>query len=290
MFKFFNKRTFEKPVEFTRMIKKGANFIVVLNENTNFNYQMLQYCFNWNEQFNKFTFFIPTYSFSFFRKICCFSNAEFHEITPDMDLSEDSIILNFNPDPMIRKMLFKTSGSLVIDGTNAGNLQFVPAVTEAEELFKKFAAFFGLPLEKRQLKYSFVHNDYNNVNFEFFQNKFLNFILDFSNIPQEKMKEIIISIKQNFPSNIYLSGQILKKHEFINLKNLKKMTLLELYAFAHKGDMFISDNLDILKIFQDLDLNQIYITRDLPLNSIPSVNIRNISLIKEHIARNIENQ
>jgi len=289
MFKFFNKRIFEKPVEFTRMVRDGADFVVIFNDNNYLNYEIMQYCLNWNDQFSKFVFFLPSYSYSFFGRISSFSNAEFYEITSDMKLYKDSIVLNFNGDPAIRKMLCKYTGSMVIDGTNAGNLQFVPPIEDQMELFKKFKTFFNLQSQKKQLQFNFNIKDKGNINYEFFQNKFMNFILDLRDIHQDKLKEIIISIKQNFPTNIYLAGQILKKHEFINLKNLKKMSLLELYSFANKCDMFISDDLDVMKIFRDLDLAQIYITSDLPLNSIPSVNIRNISLIKEHIVKSIEN-
>jgi len=284
MLSFFRKKVKREPVQFTRVMREGAEFTVIFNEDILFTYQILEYCSSWDQKFSRFNFIIPTYSCSFFGKISNFEKVEFQKLSEDIRISEKAVILNFSTDQVIRKKLKGYPATMIIDGSNAGNLQFVPPLTDGMELFRKFAEFFSLELEQKHLEFSFQDSELKKVKGIFFQNKFLNFILDLNKISTDKMKEIIVTIKQNFPSNLYLSGQVLKKHEFINLRNLERTTLLDLYYYAQQSDLFISDDLDLIRIFADLDLPEIYITSEIPPNSIPFVNIKNVSRIKDLIA------
>ncbi len=285
MFSFLKKKKDHKfPVEFTSLVKEGANFVIILSDDTYLNYEILQFCANWDQRFRKFSFFLPAYSCGFFKQIKSFSNAEFKEIGADSRFSDRSIILNLSTDPLLKKKLSVSPASLIIDRANEGNLQFVPGIADARELFDKFCNFFGLIQEKKALNFEFSEKEIKGTGLHFYQNKFLNFLLDTRQIDQNTLKQIIISIKQNFPSNIYLNGQNLKKHEFINLKNMPEMTLLEKYLFARNSDLLISDDLEAVKIFRDLNLKQIYVAEDNYLESVPSVNTMNLHLIRDAIA------
>lgn len=283
MLNFFRKKTLIEPVQFTNLIREGADFVVICNNDTYLNYEILQYCLNWDSLFRKFIFHLPAYSQEFFSRISSFSQVEFHLLSSPIELKEKSILLYLNSDTRIRKKMKNLSGSLIIDSFNEGNLQFVPKIKDARELLHKFAAFFDLKLEKKQLQFNFSKQDQMKMSVSLFQNRFLNFVLRLNLISQDKLKEIIIFLKQNFPANIYLSGHILKKHEFINLSNLPDMTLLELYLFARNCNIFISDDAAAVKIFQDLQLKQIFMTGDVILNEVASVNIRNLDILKKTV-------
>jgi hypothetical protein len=283
MLNFFRRKSFIEPVQFTNLIKQGADFVVICDNDTYLIHEIIQYCLNWNSMFRKFIFYLPAYSQEFFSRISNFTQVEFKVLNSPVDLKEKSILLNLNTDTRIRKKLKNLSGSLIIDCFNEGNLQFVPEIKDAKELLQKFAAFFDLKLEKKQLQFNFSKQDQIKMGFPLFQNRFLNFILRLNNISQDNLKQIIIFLKQNFPANIYLSGHILKKHEFINLSNLPDMTLLELYLFARNCDIFISDDAAAVKIFQDLQLKQIFMTDDVILNEVASVNIRNLEILKKTV-------
>jgi hypothetical protein len=294
MLSFWKKKNLiSSPVQFSSLVNDGANFVIVFGEDTYQNYEILQYCSSWNDRFKQFNFFLPIYSHGFFSRIDSFSNAVFHEINTGIRLFDNSIILNLSSDQNIRKKLSDYPASLIIDGTNEGNLQFVPKIKGEKELFLSFVRFFNLKLEKSQLHFNFTSRDFGSTNFKFFQNKFLNFLLDSNRISLETLKDIIISIKQNFPSNIYLCGQILKKHEFINLKNLAKLTLLEKYLFAGNSDLLISDDYETVRIFRDLEMKQLYISDDqpldsVPMDSVPTLNSTSIHIIKEAISSILE--
>jgi len=283
MLNILRRKSCIEPVQFTNLIKEGASFVVICDNDTYLNYEILQYCLNWDSLFRKFIFHLPAYSHEFFSRISNFSQAEFHLLSSPVDLKEKSILLYLNSDTRIRKKMKNLSGSLIIDSFNEGNLQFVPKIKDAKELLQKFAAFFDLKLEKQQLQFNFSKQDSMKMGFPLFQNRFLNFVLRLNHISQDRLKEIIIFLKQNFPANIYLSGQILKKHEYINLSNLPEMTLLDLYLFARNGDIFISDDAAAVKIFQDLQLKQIFMTDDIILNEVTSVNIRNLEILKKTV-------
>jgi hypothetical protein len=175
-----------------------------------------------------------------------------------------------------------------MDGANTGNLHFLPSIADARKLFLEFSRFFSLELNKKALDFKFSEKAIKETNYHFFQNKFLNFLLDHHWIDQNTLKQIIINIKQNFPSNIYLNGQILKKHEFINLKNLSPMSLLDKYLFASNCNLLISDDLETVKIFQDLHLKQLFIALQEAPGSVASVSTRNLHVIKDAIAAVLE--
>lgn len=289
MFDFLKKKKLNNdPVAFTHLVKEGANFVIIFAEDTFLNYEIMQYCANWDTRFKQFNFLMPEYSCGFFSHIRSFTNASFQEIGSTLNLTEPAIILNLSPASGIRKQMYKYKSSLLIDSANTGNLHFLPSITGARDLFFQFSRFFNLELRKKAIEFTFTDKEIKSTGHHLFQNNFLNFLLDNKQIDQTTLKQIIINIKQNFPSNIYLNGQLLKKHEFINLKNLPAMTLLDKYLFASNCDLLISDDLESVKLFSDLNLKQLCIAVQEAPGSVPSVSLHNIHVIKDAIAAVLE--
>ncbi len=96
----------------------------------------------------------------------------------------------------------------------------------------------------------------------------------------DKVKELVIIIKQNFPANCYLVGKELKKHEFINFKNLNFGNLMDLFKIAVNSDIFLNTSDIAARIFSKTEVKQIYMGR-LPLsekvNYINPVNLTNLA-------------
>ncbi|MCK4695200.1 MAG: hypothetical protein KAT74_05540 [Candidatus Cloacimonetes bacterium] len=271
-------------IEFTQLLDNCEQLVIIFSENTFKNYEIFNYLSSWRYIFQNFTFILPNFLCSFFEKIDTFPNSNFLQINSEIKPFKKSAIFNFSKNKSINRMLIKCEKSIIIDREDIGNLKFIPSFQSPINILKEFAKFFNLTIIHEKINFNFLREDYKKAHFNFFQNKFLNFTLHINDLSNfKKIEELIITLKQNYPSNIYLTGRILKKHNFINMRNLRDQNLLELYSIAEGSDVFISDNEEVVKIFSDLDVTQLFIDKKQTIKNIRTINPDNIYEVKNMI-------
>jgi hypothetical protein len=271
-------------IEFTQLLDNCEQLIIIFSENTFKNYEIFNYLSSWRYIFQNFTFILPNFLCSFFEKIDTFPNSNFLQINSEIKPFKKSAIFNFSKNKSINRMLIKCEKSIIFDTENIGNLKFIPSFQSPINILKEFAKFFNFNIIPEKINFNFLKDDYKKARFNFFHNKFLNFSLDINDLSNfKKIEELIITLKQNYPSNIYLTGRILKKHNFINMRNLRDQNLLELYSIAEGSDVFISDNEEVVKIFSDLDVTQLFINKKQTIKNIRTINPDNIYEVKNMI-------
>ena len=112
---------------------------------------------------------------------------------------------------------------------------------------------------------------------QFINNRFKNFILDFSNeISAKKIEKIVHAIKHDFSANVYFTGKKINNKDFINIEEIQVANLLELYSLANVSDFFITDRPEIAEVFAGLDVDQIFLGKSLDNKSLKCVEQDNV--------------
>lgn len=279
-----------KPVHFTRLLSGQFPVQVIMPEDIYQEYQILQRLLAWQDSFREFHFYLPAYSYPFFVAVTSFKNSVFSNYEDFTVPSGEGVILNLSNLSSVRKALLKSESTLVAALDDYANLKFDPPETEPLKLLSRFAGFFRLPWSLQELSFSFQDRDFQRARYNFFQNKFLNFVLHLEKTETDRIRNLIVSCKQNFPVNIYLTGNTLKKHDFINLKNLAGFNLLDLYSLAREATLFITDQLNLIRLFHSLNVTQLLLSHDHPKQETIVVDPYNLSELKTVIPRLIKTE
>ncbi|MBN1326846.1 MAG: hypothetical protein JW996_02740 [Candidatus Cloacimonetes bacterium] len=287
--RYFTQKSSLKKIEFTRLLSQRRLLQVIFTDSVYTNYQLLQKIASWKDMFSKFRFFFTDFDYSFFSRLTSFTDLETHRFSDTLKSSTESIIVNFSDHPGIRKHLNRCRNSLILDIDNSGNFQFHPQDSTPLKILENFAGFAQLPYQNGILNFKFLDKDAKEARFNFFQNKFLNIILDIHNPGIFKsLENLIVSLKQNFPANIYITGRQLKKNWFINTRNLETGNMLDLFFLSRESDILLCDQQDRVKVFSNFDINQIFLSKTERMTGIESVDPGNIELIKEQIDRKVK--
>ncbi len=263
-----------EQLNFTEILSQKEKLIVFFPQESNQIYHIFSYINSWKDAFKENIFFLSEFSFSFFQKIALNSDHNFLQMESKIPTCDNSIILNFSESENIKKVLSKCKNAIIADLGNFANLQFIPKPEQAEELISEFVDFFKLPKRSSKINFQSFENDFDKMKDTFFYNKFPNFILDLHNPKISKMTENLIKkLKLYFSANIYLTGIPFKKDIYPNVKNVKLKDLLEIFCFAKVSNIFISDNIEMVELFSNLKVRQIFIGKGKPLKKVKSQNL-----------------
>ncbi|HHE37721.1 MAG TPA: hypothetical protein ENL20_04015 [Candidatus Cloacimonetes bacterium] len=258
-------------MNFTEIRSQKERLIVFFPQESNRIYHIFSYINSWKDAFKENIFFLPEFSFSFFQKIALNSNHNFLHPESKIPNCDNSIILNFNEAENIKKVLSKCKNAIIADLGNFANLQFIPKPEQAEELIIEFADFLKLPKRKSKVEFQSFENELDKMKDTFFYNKFPHFTLDIHNQKTSKMTENLIKkLKLYFSANIYLTGIPFKKDIYPNVKNVKLNDLLEIFCLAKVCNIFISDNIELVEFFSNLQVRQVFVGKGKPLKKVKS--------------------
>ena len=119
----------------------------------------------------------------------------------------------------------------------------------------------------------------------FIQNRFPNYILDINKSNTQKVNEgVVITLKQNFSANIYLTGRTIHKKNFINIEDIEYENLFDLFILARECDLFITDNTDWAKIFSQLDVKMICLDINEVIKGVKSIDPVDVFELKNSIS------
>lgn len=277
-------------INFTDILNSREKLTVFFTDNALTNYEILQYLSSWRELFRSFLFFFPDFDYPFFNRLLSFEQLTVAKWSKHDKPLQKTVILSFRYDSDVLRYLGRCRDSVIIDVANRGNLHFYPEIQQPLQLIEDFAHFAGLPCQISSLSFKFLKTDASEAVYNFFQNKFLNFILDVRELEIfRKIDDLIVSLKQNFPCNIYLTSRILKKNRFISVKNLPTADLMKLYTLAHESDVFFSDNPDTVRFFSNFYIDQ-FLLGSKPVKGINNIDPANpnqlITNLKSHLKKN----
>ena len=187
-------------------------------------------------------------------------------------------MLNFSSDKKILDVLDHCKNSTILDVNNSANMQFIPPPTDPLILLKKFANIFNFSWERYQFKVEVSKSELMAAKHQFINNRFKNFILDFSNdISTKKIEKIVHTLKHDFSANIYFTGKRINNKDFINIEEIQVANLLELYSLAKVCDFFITDRSEIAEVFAGLDVDQIFFGKSLNNRSLKCIEQDNVT-------------
>ncbi len=263
-----------EQLNFTEILSKKERLIVFFPRESNRIYHLLSHINSWQDTFRENIFYLPEFSFSFFNKVILNSNHNFFQLDNKFPDIEKSIILNFSDDENIKKFLSKSKDVIIADKENSANLKFIPKPGRVEELIIEFADFLKLSKKREKLGFQNFENEFDKIKDNFFYNKFPHFVLDL-NLPKiSKMSENLIKkLKLYFSANIYMTGIPFKKDIYPNVKNVKMKDLLDICCFAKVCHIFISDNYELVDLFSNLQVRQVFVGKGKPIKKVKSQNM-----------------
>lgn len=287
----FREKISRKQVNFSALIENRDKIILLFPENVEDQYFLLRICAGWQGYFKKFIFIMPDEVAGYYSNLANFKAIQIQNYNDENINFNNALIFDFSGNKLQKQNILAAHNSVIASPDNIGNIHFVPAITDPKELLSKLCEFFAIPINNKELTYDFTNEDMTLHNNEFYSNKFLNFTINVDNsFPNEKIKELIIQIKQNFPANCYLVGKELKKHEFINFRNLTVNSLLDLYKIARNSDIFLNTSEYSAKLFSATEIKQIYIGR-IPLEErMIYINPVNLTNLKNKISSILEKE
>lgn len=287
----FKEKISRKQVNFSELIENRSKIVLLFPENFEEQYFLLRTCAGWQGYFRKFVFIMPSEVAGYYSNLSNFEVIQIQDYNDENINFHNALIFDFSGNKLQKQNILAAHNSVIVSPDNIGNIQFVPSITNPKELLTKLCDFFAIPINNKDLTYDFTKEDMVLHNDEFYSNKFLNFTINVDdNFPNEKIKELIIQIKQNFPANCYLIGKELKKHEFINFRNLTVNSLLDLYKIARSSDIFINTSEYSAKLFSATEIKQIYVGR-IPLEEkMIYINPVNLTNVKNKISSILEKE
>lgn len=288
---FLKDKPKRKKVNYSELLSQRDKLVILFPQNIADQYQLFRICAGWSQFFKRFVFVIPFETKEFFSYINNFENVEFYDFQHEDINYNNALIMDFSKDKLQKQKILSAGNSILISPENIGNIHFVPPILDPKLLMEKFCEFFQIPVQNADLKYDFSNANLKLLNNEFYSNKFMNFTINVDkDFPNDKIKELIVIVKQNFPANCYLVGKELKKHEFINFKNLSYNNFFDLFKIAYNSDIFLNTTDCSARIIAPTDVKQIYINR-LPLeDKIPYINPINLTNLHNQIQNLIDKE
>jgi len=262
-------------IDFGDILSERKKLSVIFSNDFFENYELFSYIAFWNEDFEDFELFFPKESFTFFQNLA-FSDRIKYFLYDEFESLQNTIALIFNDEFLKNKKLKDYENSIIIDKNSLGNLQFVPNSKTNLDLIYKFSDFIALPFNKSTLTMKQTED-----RSYFFVNDNKNVVLDIGKSKHIKYIESLIRIlKQHFSANFYLTDSFYEGNAFINVKNIQNLEIFELYKLAKNADFFLSDNEEIIEMFYDFDIDQIFLGKSDTFENVKCIHPKNIFEIR----------
>jgi hypothetical protein len=280
----FNRKLSWEQHSFTGIVASGERIVIFCSDDSNQTSSVLAHILSWKHHFKQISIILSNYNYSFFKRIDKDKTTTYFNINNDIELFNNAVIFNFCSLKKMRKVLNHCKNSTILDIHNPANMQFIPPPTEPLTLLKKFANFFDFSWERHQYKIEITNSELIAAKHKLIDNRFKNFILDFSNnISAKKIEKIVHTIKHDFSANIYFTGKKINNKNFINIEEVQIASLLELYSLVKVSDLLITDRLEIAGTFADLGVDQIFLGKNSGKSSLKCVEQNNIFELKNVI-------
>ncbi|MCD4818871.1 MAG: hypothetical protein K8S23_09285 [Candidatus Cloacimonetes bacterium] len=280
----FSENISFNKIDFGNILFEKKNLSVVFSTDFVENYELFSYIAFWEVAFENFELYFPKDLFNFFQNLA-FSNNIKNFLYDEFDTRKDTILLIFNDEFLKNKKLKHFENSILIDKNSLCNLQFVPNSKTNLDLIYKFSDFMSLPFSKSKLSMKQIED-----RSKFFENDNKNVVLDIGKSKHIKYIESLIKIlKQHFSANFYLTDSFYEGNAFINVKNIQNNEIFELYILAKNADFFLSDNEEIFNIFDDFDIDQIFLGKSNTFENVKCVHPKNIFEIRSVLEEMMEN-
>ncbi len=275
----FKKKLKQSKQNFSELIGNAKRIYTFFPTDVFISHEILTHVYNWNQHFPELIFIVPDFNYKFFEIYGQTENLKFVNFADKFTIQAKSIIFNLNKNIRLEKLLNDKMNSIIVSINDNSNLIFAPKPKSEIEILRKFADFFNLTFEGRELNFEFSGISKP----QFIQNKFPNFIIDIHNkISKKKLTTLVSTFKQDFSANIYLTKNNIGKNEFLNLKKVEIESLIDLLSYALNSDLFITDNASIAQIFSNKETNILFLGNQ-NLDDVKNVNIKDIFEIKSII-------
>lgn len=275
----------QKQQNFTRLMTERESIIIYFSANSEHTFEIFSYLVGWKKLFREIICIIPEFSFIFFKRLNLPENFTIINQKTDLKPFNNSVIFNFSHNKQATRNLKLSQNSAIIDIENPSNLQLLPIPDSPVSLFTNFARFFNFPVQKSLLEIELTIAEENIATHRFIQNRFPNYILDINKANTQKVNEgVVITLKQNFSANIYLTGRTIHKKNFINIEDIEYENLFDLFILARECDLFITDNTDWAKIFSQLDVKMICLDINEVIKGVKSIDPVDVFELKNSIS------
>ncbi len=285
----------QKQQNFTRLMTERESIIIYFSANSEHTFEIFSYLVGWKKLFRDIICILPEFSFLFFKRLNLPENLTIINQKTDLKPFNNSVIFNFSHNKQVTRNLKLSQNSAIIDIENPSNLQLLPITDSPVSLFTNFARFFNFPVQKSLLEMELTIAEENIATHRFIQNRFPNYILDINKSNTQKVNEgVVITLKQNFSANIYLTGRTIHKKNFINIEDIEYENLFDLFILARECDLFITDNTDWAKIFSQLDVKMICLDINEVIKGVKSIDPVDVFELKNSISsilkKNVNNE
>ncbi len=262
----------QKQQNFTRLMKERESIVIYFSANSQHTFEIFSYLLGWKKLFRDIICIVPDFSFLFFKRLNLPENFTIINQKTDLKPFNNSVIFNFCHNKQVTRNLKLSQNSAIIDIENPSNLQFFPIPDSPVSLFTNFARFFNFPVQKSPLKLELTIAEENIATHRFIQNRFPNYILDINKSITQKVNEgVVTTLKQNFSANIYLTGRTINKKNFINIEDIEYENLFDLFILTRECDLFLTDSLELAKIFSQLDVIMICLDNSEVIEGVKSI-------------------
>jgi len=265
-----NKITCNK-IDFGKLLFEKKQLSIIFPTDLNEAYELFSYIAYWKEVFHIFHFYFHNNLFNFFQNLAFSENIKYY-LYDEFEGFQNSIAVIFDDNFLKSRKMEYFDNSIMIDKKSTGNLEFVPKSKTNLDLIYKFSDFMTLPFNKRKLLMKPTQD-----RSIFFENENINIVIDIGkSIYLKYLDSMIKIIKQHFSANFYLTNLFYEGKDFINVKNIHRKDIYELFVLANYSDFFLTDDEEIAIIFKDFNVSQIFLGKPNYLDNIKCVHPKNI--------------
>lgn len=284
----FGKKAPSQPHNFSQVMQKKEYCVAFLPDDYYQDFEIISYLANWDELFANIVIFSSEYNFGFHKKLQNVGKIQFRIFEPGQPLFQESVILNFSASKDVQRYLTRSSKSTIADINNLANMQFLPEPRDANELLVKFAHFYKIPLQRRDLIIELSPAEWEIIKRRLIQNRFYNFSFDCDKQFSSKIMESYVkSFKQNFSANIYLTDKTFVSKEMINIEEIHVHDLYELFCLAVVSDLFITTKSGLAKMLGELGNIVLLLGNETGVKNVKSVPIKELFTLKNIIRHHL---
>ena len=286
--RFFSGKTEPQPHNFSKVMQNKECCVAFLSGDFYEDYEIISCLAGWNDIFKSIVVFTVAQNFEFQRRLQNTGNISFRIFSPEQPLFKESLILNFSASKEIRRYLSRNHDSSIADIHNQSNLQFLPQPQNARELMTKSAQFYGISLQKKQLAIELSEAEKESIKGKFIQNRFQNFVFDCDDkFPVKLMENHVISFKQNFSANVYLTDKTFVSKELINIEVMPVHNLFELFSLVSGSDLFVTSKTSLAKLLGELGYFTILLGEQTGVKNVVSVHPKELFVMKNVIRQHL---
>jgi len=250
-----------KQVDFTKIIENKEMLAVVLPTEADAIIELISSVCTWRKHFNKITFYLDEFSYSFFNCTVKEENISFEDLGKTVTFPEKSVVIDLRNSAKVKSIFQKSKNCIIAGNADWSNFRLLPVELSPIKKLTQISSFLGIPLNTKLLipdtnlliakELDRTISELTSPVFSFYLVSFYNRFMMNVNI----LKYITGTIK----GSAITAGGVFLFNEKSSQTKVCAADLYNLTFLAKKSDYFLTDNPRLYNFLAQLNIRQIFI-------------------------------